>query len=413
MTRVTVLVLLMVLSSTHYAKEHQSSLDIEGQLLAHFQHNSAMSGWGNNRAGKLVDGDANETWHAQFDISYRIADTLTFESTVATSDADFSEPIGVTELFFKWRPIPTGRIRHAVKTGVFYPPVSLENTDTGWQSPSTNSFSAINTWIAEEVRVMGIEFEHSIRANFFDSRDTFRVRHALFMGNDPAGALLAWKGWSVHQRQTLIGEELPLLPLSVFEPGAPFQAQADHIDPFVEVDDKPGHYVALDWVRGNQFLLRGVFYDNRANPEVTRRGQYGWRTRFYSLGLTTHWRGVNLTAQAITGDTRMGTRLLHRNPVDNQFSSEFILLSREIDNHSIAIRRDWFRIKDRDVMTVWDPNQEQGAAWTVSYAYAFNDRWSVETEWLSIQTRRAAWLLFNETASQKERQVRLGFRYQF
>ena len=38
-----------------------------------------------------------------------------------------------------------------IRFGAFYPPFSLENADLGWQSPFTYSYSAINTWLGEEV----------------------------------------------------------------------------------------------------------------------------------------------------------------------------------------------------------------------------------------------------------------------
>lgn len=389
----------------------QGRFQTEGQIIAQLQLIDGYDGWGNGEAGKFVDGTTEYFWQADVDLSYQLTDTLAFEGALTSSATEFSAPLGVTEAFLRWRPVPASRLRHAVKVGSFYPPISLENTDTGWQSPFTTSFSAINTWIAEEVRVMGIELEHTIRTDVLGGRDRFKLRHALFVGNDPAGSMLAWKGWSVHQRQSHIGEELALAPLLAFEPGQPFEAQADHVDPFFETDDQLGHYASVDWNRGSQFLLRFSFYDNRADPEALREGQYGWRTRFYALGFTTHWAGFDVITQALKGDTRMGPRSPDRNAVDNTYESAFLLVSRNFNKHRVTLRRDWFEVHDRDVMARWDPNQESGAAWTVSYAFALTDHCAIETEWVSIDTRRAAWAMLGEPVSRREEQVRIGFRY--
>lgn len=392
--------------------KQMSIFEFQGQLKAQFQFTDGYDGWGQEDVGKFVDTKASQAWQGEFDITYRLSDTVSVEATISSSNTDFSAPLGLTEAFIKWRPIPASRLRHMLKIGSLYPPISLENTDIGWHSPFSNSFSAINTWIGEEVRVMGVEFEHAVRMNVLGSQNAFKFRHAIFFGNDPAGSLLAWKGWSLHQRQSRIGEELPRIPLPVFATGAPFEAQANHIDPFVEVDDRPGHYAVLDWAHGDQFLVRATYYDNQADPETIRQGQYGWRTRFYAAGLTTQWRHFNIVAQVVSGNTRMGPRIARRSAVDNLFRSEFLLLSRSVENHRITIRRDWFEIDDRD-STAWDPNQELGNAWTVSYQYRLNERWTFDSEWVSIKTRRQAWLELEQDPRQQEQQFRLGFAFRF
>ena len=48
----------------------------------------------------------------------------------------------------------------------------------------------------------------------FGGTNTISLQGAIFLYNDPAGSLLAWKGWSVHDRQSHFGYELPLPPLS-------------------------------------------------------------------------------------------------------------------------------------------------------------------------------------------------------
>jgi hypothetical protein len=64
---------------------------------------------------------------------------------------------GLTEAFLQFRPYPHAGYRLRVKAGAFYPPVSLENRASGWDSPYTISYSAIDSWLAVEVRTIGLE----------------------------------------------------------------------------------------------------------------------------------------------------------------------------------------------------------------------------------------------------------------
>ena len=62
-----------------------------------------------------------------------------------------------------WKPISAGiraadgDVSWSVKTGAFFPTISLENDDLGWTSPYTLTPSAINSWIGEELRTIGSE----------------------------------------------------------------------------------------------------------------------------------------------------------------------------------------------------------------------------------------------------------------
>jgi hypothetical protein len=107
----------------------------------------------------------------------------------------------LSEAFIDWRPIPTSSNQQQVRFGAFYPPFSLENTDLGWSSPFTYSYSAINTWLGEEVRPIGAEWSLRRRLGFAGSPHELRVFASAFYGNDPAGTFLFWRGWSLHDRQ--------------------------------------------------------------------------------------------------------------------------------------------------------------------------------------------------------------------
>ena len=104
--------------------------------------------------------------------------------------------------------------------------------------------SAINTWVAEELRSTGAEFTLSRRPSGLGGAHTFSINVAAFMGNDPAGSLLAWKGWSVHDRQSRFSDDLPLPPLPQIQPDGMFSEQDPYVEPFQEIDDEVSYRVA-------------------------------------------------------------------------------------------------------------------------------------------------------------------------
>jgi hypothetical protein len=142
------------------------------------------------------------------------------------------------------------------------------------------NYSAINTWVAEELRTVGAELSVSRRPEMFGGTQTFSLQGAVFVGNDPAGSLLAWKGWSAHNRQTRFGDKLPLPPLPVLEPGELLAEQNPYVQPFREIDGRAGYYVGGEWQFNQQLLIRAMHYDNRADPTAFEDGQYAWNTKF-------------------------------------------------------------------------------------------------------------------------------------
>ena len=87
-----------------------------------------------------------------------------------------------------------------LKLGQFFLPASRENVEELWTSPYTLTLSALNSWIAEEIRPIGLDLAWS-RTDC--ERSALDVgRQPLFGGNDTAGALLAWRGFALHDRPT-------------------------------------------------------------------------------------------------------------------------------------------------------------------------------------------------------------------
>jgi hypothetical protein len=209
--------------------------------------------------------------------------------------------IDVLEAYLRWRPVSTSRWRESVRAGTFFPPVSLENDAVGWTSPWTITPSAINSWVGEELRATGVEASIERRGAVSE----WTLRGALFQRNEPAGNLLAIRGWSLSDLTYGLGSRLR-------EPDAYVRDDGDvpplRYDPFRNVDDAVGNYVQLDWRVRGRGRLSLMHYDNHADPEawVPYEGGhrlYAWRTRFWSLGATTDTGPITWITQAMDGDT--------------------------------------------------------------------------------------------------------------
>ncbi len=126
----------------------------------------------------------------------------------------------------------------------------------------------------------------------------------MFYNNDTAGGLIAWKGWSVHDRQSRLGDEVPLPPVPQIRPGMWFEAQDPFITPILEIDDTYGYYVGGEWSINKRFLLTVTHYDNRTDPYGYEDGQLAWETGFNQLGIKATLPGdIGLISQWVGGYT--------------------------------------------------------------------------------------------------------------
>ena len=209
--------------------------------------------------------------------------------------------IDVLEAWLRWRPVSTTRWRGSVQAGAFFPPVSLENDAIGWTSPWTLTPSAINSWIGEELRAVGAEARIERRGE----TATWELRGALFQRNDPAGNLLAVRGWSLSDRTFGLGSRLREPDAYVRdEGGEPPQLY----DPFRRIGRHWGNYVQLAWRARGWGRVSLMHYDNHADPAawVPHAGGdrlYAWHTRFWSLGASADTGPIGWIVQMMDGHT--------------------------------------------------------------------------------------------------------------
>ncbi len=415
MGRILITLLVMVASSlgalaADFTRGDETTFGVELGIL----QTSGYTSWTEGFVGKLRYDDDGLVFNRAFvDYKYWPIDTVNVHVVLEGYDDGLGSAIDFTQAYLEWRPLPTSATRYRVKAGAFYPHISLENVDPGWRSRYTQSSSAINTWVAEELRTFGAEFTLSRRPESLGGAHTFSASIAAFVGNDPTGSLLAWKGWSVHDRQSRFNDRLPLPPLPVIQPGMIFDGQNPYVEPFKEIDDEVGYYVNGEWRIGRKLLLRAMHYDNRADPRADENGQYAWGTKFEHVGVqATLPVDVGLIVQWMFGSTVMGDVVNGMYVVDVEYDSQFILLTRLFEKHRVSARYDHFEVTESD-QTPEDDNSEKGHAWTLHYQYSFSDKVSLATEWLSIKTHRRSLSYYGVPTTATEHQAQLTLRLRF
>ncbi len=404
---------LWIVSYGVHAAEFASGHEVTISIDVGYVDVSGLPSWTDGSVGKLRYSDDGLVMSRMFiNYSGRITDTLDANIVLDAYDDDLGSAIDFTQAFLEWRPVPTSATRYRVKIGAFYPRISLENVDAGWSSPYTMSSSTINTWIAEEIRTFGAELSISRKPESLGGAHTFSLDVAAFWGNDPAGSLLAWKGWSVHDRQTRFSDQLPLPPLPQIQPGMAFEQQDPYVEPFKEIDGRAGYYATGEWRYSEKLLLRAGHYDNRADPTIIKGGQYAWKTVFEHLGMQTNLPGdIGLVAQWMFGTTVMGPAMFPNgaHAVDVEYDSKFVLLTRAFGDHRVSVRYDKFEVTQNDQLEE-DNNPENGHAWTLAYQLGLTENLSVAAEWLSIKTHHCGWVYYDLSPTATETQFSLSLK---
>lgn len=325
---------------------------------------------------------------------------------------DINSEVGIEQAFLKYQALPNNNgHRFSARAGIIYPRISLENNATGWTSPYTLSFSTLNSWIGEEIRYTGLEFNWDKLGKFNSSKYNFGLSASVYKNNDTAGALLSWRGWTQSGRQTLWHERVTLPPVAA-RFGGWLQNQADKTDPFIELDHRYGYDINARLSNSNNLKINAGYYDNNADTLVFKNGQYVWHTKFFYSGINIKLSSkTRLLSQFLTGDTLM-TSPKGRRVVDNDYRSAYVLLTHQQGKHQYTTRLEEFSVTDKDNMPL-DNNNEYGKAWTLSYQYRLNYHWFLQGEYNWLQSSRPARVYAAEPVNLIERQWQLAAKYYF
>ena len=306
----------------------------------------------------------------------------------------------LTEAYLEYRPYPRAGLRSRVKVGAFYAPISYEHRAAGWTNPYLISSSAINTWVGEELRTIGAEYSLDWLGTRSGHDFDAGLVAAIYGYNDPAGVIVASRGWSLHDRQTTLFGKV----------GEPGEVPVPGRVLFKEIDDRPGYYVGAHLRYLDRVELRYLRYDNRADPERFDAGinDFAWLTYFDSIGLRIETaNGWTLISQWLGGETIIEPESGYESW---EYSATFALISKAIGPHRVSVRADWFDVDHYE--TSYPPgDRESGSAWTAGYSFERDEHWNFAVEALQIRSDVSSRAWIGEPANATERQLQVQVRY--
>ena len=273
----------------------------------------------------------------------------------------------------------------------------------------------MNSWFGEELRTIGADVQLTHDGAVSGSPHDLGLLLGAFRANDPAGALLTWRGWALGDRPTRLFERLPLAPLPAFGEDGLFFVQEAFEEPFHELDGRTGFYAGVQWDYLDRSRLRLQHYDNRGDALVAKDGQWAWRTEFDHLGW--HLRlpgGTEVIAQAVSARPRWtASRARSSTPTSAPPSC---CVSHAWGRQRASLRYDDFWVDDLDDIA-GDPNEEDGHAWTA--AWFLDGRrgrwgaWRAGVEALRVGSWRPARAILGEPRAATERSLQLVGEWRF
>lgn len=298
---------------------------------------------------------------------------------------------GIPEAYVNYRPLIGRKNDLQIRAGMFFLPTSRENVGPLWSSPYTITYSALNTWMAQEVRPVGVDLSWRHKS---ESGDRITVAATAFRKNDTMGTLLAWRGWSLGDHLAVYREVLPL-PVSSLRIHFP-QQRADGTRPFQhDLDENIGWSGRGRWQVRDRATVQFTHVDNRGTGEFypdpsAASGQWAWHTRFYIVG--GEWTPDPFTTFATEyswGRTSLYNEGLDLPYVNMGYYAGYLLASRRIGLNRVSFRFDQFGTDDRATARIVTSN-EHGAAWTFSYFRILSATVRVGLEFVSVHGKRLA-----------------------
>jgi hypothetical protein len=253
---------------------------------------------------------------------------------------------------------------YSVLAGVSNPQFSLENIGPAWTPRYTITPSALNTWLWEEGRVLGLQADWWHALNNGTDLSAFG---GLGWGPDEQGTLLSRRGWVLSDWLAGINSQLPL------------PSPLGETEEFDERDGRPALYVggtvADPWKIGK---LQLGFFDNLGNLNVNGV----WETYYGVTGVALQpLPGLDILFQYMLGKTTSSAPGL-----SSSFQALYPLVAYRWRQHRVAFRYDDFKVQDRDHTP---PNtRERGHAFTVSYLFEFWLRHRIGVEYITVNSDR-------------------------
>lgn len=238
----------------------------------------------------------------------------------------------------------TERLR--LRAGAFWLPTSRENVDPLWTSRYTITFSALNSWIAQEVRPVGADLQFS--PNFY-----LTAGATAFRDNDTMGTVLSERGWTLGNRLSVYDETIALPPPD--SRTRPIASDLDH---------KFGFSERVRIQIPERAMLQIAHIDNRAKIRPAVPPNVPWDTRFnvVSAGLGAN-SPTTLAAEWAKGETTLafpgGTFTL-------DFDTAYLLVSRKSGKDRYTTRVERFATRSHKRFP-GDSSRESGKAVTIAW----------------------------------------------
>lgn len=406
----------MASSLTAYSQDNFPEFSVSGLADARISYSSGEQGWLDGGYGKTrygTNANGNDKFRLNLSEVSLLLDTQfnwEFSSFVHLKfDPEQKNDIDVVEAYITYNNRLDSGVRTKARLGVFFPHISMENTDIAWTSPYSITSSAINSWIGEEIKTTGLELliEKELEEH------AFSITANVFGFNDPAGTLLAFRGWALQDSKTTVFGQFPLPPVHSIGPNGKLALQDPYVVPHLEVDNKVGYVVGIDWEYFGIFTLNSQYYNNRGDREVVVGGQYGWETEFLNIGLSIDlFEDLEVFGQFMKGNTKMGGLVHGEIAVDVDYESFYILASKTFDIHRVSIRYDNFSADD-NTLVYYDNNNEEGHAWMVAYSVDLFEQQRLMIEYLHVDSDRANRAELGPITRVKENQIQASYRFVF
>jgi hypothetical protein len=375
-------------------------LSLDARLVSSNAEPSFMEGGlGTTRFSSNDEG--LELGRARLAVTQQFGELWSVHLDASVYDDRDRSPVGVTEAYLQFRPYPFAGYRFRLKAGAFYPPISLENRAAGWDSPYTLSYSAINSWLATELRPVGIEGQLDWLGTRSGHVLDLAATGGVFGWSQGTGVVLTNNGFSLTDRQTPLFGRV----------GQPAAEPLGGAEPFLQFDHRAGMYGGIELRYLDRVVLRALRYDNRAAPmtDDDNTANYSQDTRFNSFGARLEGDyGWTAILQRLDGATSTAEDGVPGGLSSWPFRATFALLSKRLGRHVFSARYDRFTV---DSVSAHGYGAQDGHAWTAAYAFERDAHWRFTLEWLQVVSSSFSRAESGGPPLLTETQLQLAVRY--
>ncbi|MDB5710373.1 MAG: hypothetical protein JWL96_2443, partial [Sphingomonas bacterium] len=203
-------------SGTDIFSKNTITVLLDARLVAADGERSfADGGFGKTRFSGGSNGDLRaRALPVEADLIWQPRFTNSLSATVSGAwQRDQENGFDLLESFVTFNPSSSGNLRFSAKAGLYWPEISLEHATGGaWSTVYTLTPSAINSWVGEEVKVVGTEATASLSLGEHQVSATA----GLFGFDDTSGTLLSFRGWALHDEKATAFGHFPLPPFNQF-----------------------------------------------------------------------------------------------------------------------------------------------------------------------------------------------------